>query len=104
LQAKGIQLVIAGSFSQTYLRNAYNNGFICIECPALVDAVTEQLNDKIDAGLLTVIPGDEIEIDYTTSKATYRGQEYGFPALGSVPQSLVVAGGIENLVRKKLGG
>ena len=26
LQAKGLPLVIAGSFSQTYLRNAFNNG------------------------------------------------------------------------------
>ncbi|MFT5315055.1 MAG: homoaconitate hydratase, partial [Candidatus Krumholzibacteriia bacterium] len=39
LQAAGIQLVIAGSYSQTYLRNAINNGFICVECPALVDAM-----------------------------------------------------------------
>ena len=28
LKAKGIPLVIAASFSQTYLRNAYNNGFL----------------------------------------------------------------------------
>jgi len=33
LQAKGLPLVIAGSFSQTYLRNAFNNGFPCIEVP-----------------------------------------------------------------------
>jgi len=37
LQAKGIALVLGSSFSQTYLRNAYNNGFICISCPPLVD-------------------------------------------------------------------
>ncbi len=36
LQAAGIRLVIAGSFSQTYLRNAINNGFLCVECPELV--------------------------------------------------------------------
>jgi homoaconitate hydratase len=104
LQAKGIQMVIAGSFSQTYLRNAYNNGFICIECPALVSAVKEQLYEQVNSGALTVIPGDEIEIDFTSSRVTYRGEEFGFPALGSVPQSLVVAGGIENLVREKLAG
>jgi homoaconitate hydratase len=104
LQAKGIQLVIAASFSQTYLRNAYNNGFICIECPALVKAVKEQLSEQVAAGILTVIPGDEISIDFTASKVTYRAQQLGFPALGSVPQSLVVAGGIENLVRQKLAG
>ena len=36
LKAKGIPLVIAASFSQTYLRNAYNNGFLCVEVPELV--------------------------------------------------------------------
>ena len=36
LQAKGLPLVIAGSFSQTYLRNAFNNGFLCVECPEFV--------------------------------------------------------------------
>ncbi len=46
----------------------------------------------------------QIEIDFTSSKVTYRGEEFGFPALGSVPQALVVAGGIENLVRQKLAG
>src|SRR5438477_2774900 len=33
LKAKAISLVIAGSFSQTYLRNAFNNGFLCVEVP-----------------------------------------------------------------------
>ena len=33
LKAKGIPMVIAASFSQTYLRNAYNNGFLCVEVP-----------------------------------------------------------------------
>ncbi len=36
LKCTGIPLVIAGSFSQTYLRNAFNNGFLCIEAPELV--------------------------------------------------------------------
>ncbi len=102
LQAKGIALVIAASFSQTYLRNAYNNGFVCIECLALVERAAKHLNEAIETGDLTVIPGDEIEIDFTRGVATYRDEEFRFPALGSVPQSLVVAGGIENLVRKKL--
>src|SRR5205807_8117177 len=42
LKAKGIPLVIAASFSQTYLRNAFNNGFLCIEVPDLVARVREQ--------------------------------------------------------------
>ena len=34
-------MVVAASINQTYSRNAFNNGFICIECPSLVDALAE---------------------------------------------------------------
>ena len=103
LQAAGIPLVIAGSFSQTYLRNAFNNGFLCIECPALVDRLKEEHARAAGEGELTIIPGNAIEVDFSRSTARYGGIEYGFAALGSVAQSLVIAGGVENLVKKKLG-
>ncbi|HVN32904.1 MAG TPA: homoaconitase [Thermoanaerobaculaceae bacterium] len=103
LQAKGIRLVIAGSFSQTYLRNAFNNGFLCIETPEFVRRVKEIFASEVAAAERTVLPGDEVAIDFTTSTLTYRGEAFAFPALGSVPQSLVVAGGTENLVRRRLG-
>jgi homoaconitate hydratase len=102
LQAKGIRMVIAGSFSQTYLRNAYNNGFICIECPDLVFWARETCAREIDGGALTVIPGDDLEIDFANSTAKYSGKSFSFAPLGSVPQSLVIAGGIENLVRERI--
>ena len=103
LKAKGIPLVIAASFSQTYLRNAYNNGFLCVEVPELVKRLREQFNAQIAAKEKTIIPGDEIDIDFTSSVITWRGEEFTFPALGSVPQSLVIAQGVENLVAKRLG-
>jgi homoaconitate hydratase len=103
LQAAGIPLVIAGSFSQTYLRNAFNNGFVCIECPQLVDRLKADYADAIAAGELTIVPGVDIAIDFSAGTATLGDDDYHFPPLGSVPQSLVVAGGIESLVRKRLG-
>jgi homoaconitate hydratase len=102
LQAAGIPLVIAGSFSQTYLRNAFNNGFVCIECPQLVEALKAHHADAIAATQPTIVPGDLIEVDFAGGTIALRGTTFRFPALGSVPQSLVVAGGIENLVQKKL--
>ena len=102
LKAKGIPLVIAASFSQTYLRNAFNNGFLCIEVPAFVARVREQFAAEIAAKEKTIIPGDEIDIDFTASTIRWRGEKFTFPALGSVPQSLVIAGGVENLVAKRL--
>jgi len=102
LKAKGIPLVIAASFSQTYLRNAFNNGFLCIEVPEFVARVRKQFAAEIAAKEKTIIPGEEIDIDFTASTILWRGEKFTFPALGSVPQSLVIAGGVENLVAKRL--
>ncbi len=103
LQHKGISLIIAGSFSQTYLRNAYNNGFVCIDCGELVARLKSEFSQDIDESALTIIPGDELEINFVNGTTLYRGKEFRFRPLGSVPQSLIVAGGIENVVRKRLG-
>jgi homoaconitate hydratase len=103
LKAKGIPLVIAASFSQTYLRNAYNNGFLCIEVPELVKELREQFAKEVAAKEKTIIPGGEIDIDFTSGVIGWGGELFTFPPLGSVPQSLVIAQGVENLVAKRLG-
>jgi len=100
--AKGIPIIIAGSFSQTYLRNAFNNGFLCVELPHLIKRLREIFADRLGTEK-TIIPGDEANIDFTSGTVRYRGDAFHFPPLGTVPQSLVIAGGIENLVSKKLG-
>jgi len=103
LKAKGIPLIIAASFSQTYLRNAYNNGFLCVEVPALVRRLREQFASEIAETEKTIIPGDSVDIDFTSGTATWRGERFTFPPLGNVPQTLFIAGGAENAVAKKLG-
>ena len=103
LKAKGIPLVIAASFSQTYLRNAYNNGFLCIEVSELVQRLRERFAAEIGATEKTIISGDAVEIDFTSSSLAWRGERFAFPPLGTVPQSLVIAGGAENVVARKLG-
>jgi homoaconitate hydratase len=96
-------MVIAASFSQTYLRNAYNNGFLCVEVPDLVKRLREQFAREVAAKEKTIIPGEEIDVDFTSGTIHWRGEKFAFAALGSVPQSLVIAGGVENLVAKRLG-
>ena len=103
LKAKGIPLVIAASFSQTYLRNAYNNGFLCIEVPALLKRLREQFSGEVVNKDKTVVPGEKVEIDFTTGAVVWRGERFSFPPLGNVPQSLVIAGGAENVIAAKLG-
>jgi homoaconitate hydratase len=103
LKAKGIPMVIAASFSQTYLRNAYNNGFLCVEVPGLVKRLREQFAKEISAKEKTVIASENAEIDFASSQLRWLGETFAFPPLGSVPQSLIIAGGAENVVKQKLG-
>lgn len=103
LQAKGIPLVVAGSFSQTYLRNAFNNGFLCVENPELVNHLKARFAGQVAAKEKTLIPGEKIQIDFANGSITLGKDTFRFPPLGSVPQSLVVAGGVENLVARRLG-
>jgi homoaconitate hydratase len=103
LQAKGIRMLVAGSYSQTYLRNAYNNGFLCVELPSFVERLRELLRSDVAAARKTIVPGDEVEVAFGSATLTYRGEAFAFPVLGSVAQSLYVAGGAEALVRRKLG-
>jgi homoaconitate hydratase len=102
LQAAGIAMVIAESFSQTYLRNAFNNGFICIECPGFVRAVEAALAAETARGAPTIVPDEAVHVDFAHSAIRWRGTSYRFPSLGSVPQRLVIAGGVESQVRDRL--
>ena len=102
LKAKGIPLVVAASFSQTYLRNAYNNGFLCVEVPEFVHQLRKQFSTRIAAKEKTIIPSEEVDIDFTSSTIAWLHEKFIFPPLGSVPQSLVIAGGAEILVAKRL--
>jgi homoaconitate hydratase len=102
LQARGIRMVIAESVSQTYQRNAFNNGLICLECAGLVRQLETALAAEVAAGLPTIVPGDEVAVNFEDGTITWRDGTHRFPPLGRVPQELVAAGGIEPLVRARL--
>ncbi len=98
----GIPCVIAASFSETYKRNAFNNGFVCFECPELV---THLRATSASAGgtpaAKSRLAGD-IEINYQASTLTLGGTVCSFPPLSPVAQDLVVAGGAENVIKRRL--
>jgi homoaconitate hydratase len=95
---RGIPCVIAHSFSETYKRNAFNNGFVVFECPELV----AYLREKYKARTGKTILGPEIAVDYQESELSFDGRTFPFPPLSTTAQELVVAGGAENLVKKRL--
>jgi homoaconitate hydratase len=97
LKFKGIPCVIAASFSETYKRNAFNNGFVVFECPELVTHLRATLKDRAPTRV-----GPEITIDYGKSTLTMNGKSFAFPPLSPAAQELIVAGGAENLVAARL--
>ncbi len=99
IQHRGIQLVIAGSFSQTYKRNAFNNGFIVIECPDLVTDLRDRFADHED---LTISTGIEAVINFELSQIMADSKSYSFSPLSEVPQELVALGGFEAVLRGRL--
>ncbi len=100
----GIPCVVAASFSETYKRNAFNNGFVVFECAALVEHLRTGAGG---AGSKSRLAG-QVEIDYRASVlrlAALEGEpaiEFPFPALSQVAQELVVAGGAEQVVQQRL--
>ena len=98
LDYRGIQCVIAASFNETYKRNAFNNGFVVFECPALIDYLREKYRDVT----APTIAGPNLDVDYQKSVIACEGRQFPFSPLSTVAQELVVAGGAENLVKKQL--
>ncbi len=98
LKHKGIPVVLAGSFSQTYKRNAINNGFLVIEATKLVDDLKAQFGDK----KLTVRTGMQAIIDFSNASVTVNEKDYPIGAVGKTAQEIIVAGGLEAWVKQQL--
>ncbi|MFZ0390622.1 MAG: homoaconitase [Calditrichia bacterium] len=98
LKHRGLQLVLAGSFSETYKRNALNNGFLALEAPELA----EYLKTKFGKQKLTVRTGLRAQLDFKRSLLKTDGKEFPFSPVGTAAQELVIAGGLENWVREQL--
>jgi homoaconitate hydratase len=95
----GIPVAIAASYSQTYKRNAFNNGFPLIECEELVDFLRARTRGARELTIRTGIPAT---VDFRRSAVRAGGREFAFLPLGEVAQRLVIAGGAEALVRESL--
>ncbi len=99
LQYRGLQMLITGSTSQTYKRNAFNNGYIVVECPELVDALKAAFTSDPAPTLRT---GWQARVDFARSRLECNGRTYSFSALGRVAQELVAQGGFEKVVATQI--
>src|SRR5438309_3606802 len=70
----GIACVIATSFSETYKRNAFNNGFVAFECPELVEYLRHEGTKAPRHGAEKTQNCGDIEVNYRRSVAVFDGK------------------------------
>ena len=98
LKYRGIQIVVAGSFSQTYKRNAINNGFLVIEAPKLI----EDLKKKFGNDKLSIKTGWNVTIDFIQALIIMNDNNYPISPIGIAAQDLILTEGLEKWVKKKI--
>ena len=91
-------MIIAGSFSQTYKRNAINNGFLVLEAPMLVN----DLYETFGSIKLTVKTGMDAKIDFRESVITVNNKKYPISPVGVAAQEMIITGGLENWAKEKI--
>ncbi|MFQ6615489.1 MAG: homoaconitase [Fidelibacterota bacterium] len=94
----GIRLVVGGSFSATYKRNAINNGFLPLDAPDLV----RHLKDRFGEKSLTVRTGLQARIDFVQAAIHVEESSFPFKAVGTTAQELILSGGLEKWVKERL--
>ncbi|KAJ2491813.1 mitochondrial Homoaconitase [Coemansia sp. RSA 2050] len=102
--AAGVRLVICASASETFKRNAVNNGLLVLESPVLV----AWLRAAFPEAPLTAVTGLIADADLVGGKIALMDSkgavafETGLPRVGKAAQEIIVAGGLENWVRKRM--
>ncbi|MFA6233000.1 MAG: homoaconitase [Bacteroidota bacterium] len=98
LKHRGIRMVIAGSLSETYARNAINNGFLVIEAPELA----ANLKQRFGTETLTLRSGLHAVVNFRLSEIVVDGTVYAIDPVGPAAQELILLGGLEAWVSANL--
>lgn len=103
--ARGMKLVVAGSFGNIFSRNSINNALLTLEIPALINQLREKYKD---ANELTIRTGWFLKWDVTKALVTVTDSEGNVVLeqkvgeLGTNLQDIIVKGGLEGWVRSEL--
>ena len=116
LKYAGVPVVLAGSFSDVFKRNAINNGLICLQCAELVEDLTREYarNGARGAGgrrdgEISVLVDADVRLDsksgdvcLTLPDGSLRKYQTVPAGIGRSIQEIYVAGGMEGWVRERL--
>ncbi|KAK6462684.1 homoaconitase [Scheffersomyces coipomensis] len=104
--AKGMKLVVAGSFGNIFFRNSTNNALLTLEIPSLINKLREIYNDSKE---LTIRTGWELNWDIPSAMVTVKDKSNGevilthkVGELGTNLQDIIVKGGLEGWVKSEL--
>jgi 3-isopropylmalate/(R)-2-methylmalate dehydratase small subunit len=88
LRGAGVKAVVATSFARIFFRNALNNGFLALECPAAATLAE---------------PGDDVELDLAAGllRNRTRNREASFVPLTDFARDLLAAGGLLPYIQAK---
>ena len=92
-------MLLAGSYSQTYKRNAFNNGYVVLECPELVNDLHATHAGTTQRTLRT---GQHVRVDFGAALVQVDRRTYGIAPLGAVAQELVAQGGFEPVIARQI--
>ncbi|KAF4303916.1 putative homoaconitase protein [Botryosphaeria dothidea] len=107
--AKGIPLVVSGSFANIFGRNSINNALMGVEVPRLVERLRNAFSSQGGEKSPTRRTGWTFEWDVCRSKVTIQegeGGEKWSQKVGELPpnvQEIIALGGLENWVKKSIG-
>lgn len=87
IKGLGIKAVVAASFARTFYRNAINDGLPIVECPALVEAIRE---------------GDEIRIDLAQGTVSLGGKDFAFQKIPESVRRILELGGLAAYLKSHL--
>lgn len=103
--ARGMKLVVAGSFGNIFLRNSINNALLTLEIPDLINNLRAKYAGSDE---LTVRTGWILKWDVTTATVEVKDSEGNVVLkqkvgeLGTNLQDIIVKGGLEGWVRSEL--
>lgn len=103
--AKGMKMVVAGSFGNIFSRNSINNALLTLEIPTLINMLREKYQGSAE---LTIRTGWFLKYDVTKALVTVTDAEGNVVLqqkvgeLGTNLQDIIVKGGLEGWVRSEL--